>query len=193
VLIVADDGASSEYVVGEMLAAAERAGIARVAVISESRSLLEAVAQLIDTLDLESAERSASVREAIAGNARLIAVRSRAELFTLLDRFAPAYLCLQVRDAWSYLERIANAGTILIGDSTPLVSGEYLAGTNAVAPAGGSARFSSSLSLADFTRSFSAVENSAERLTADALLLAAMAERDGFPHHAQTARMRQDR
>ncbi|HEY2554657.1 MAG TPA: histidinol dehydrogenase, partial [Candidatus Cybelea sp.] len=115
------------------------------------------------------------------------------ELFNLINRFAPAYLCLQVRDAWSYLERITTAGTILIGDSTPLVSGEYLAGTNAIAPAGGTARFASCLSLADFTRSFSAVENSAERLAADAGVLAALAERDGFLHHAQTARMRQDR
>ena len=193
VLIVADDGANSEYVVGELLAVAERPGIARAAVISESRSLLEAVAQLIDTLDVESAERSEAVRRAIATNARLVAVKSREELFDLINRFAPAYLCLQVRDAWSYLERITTAGTILIGDSTPLVSGEYLAGTNAIAPAGGTARFASCLSLADFTRSFSAVENSAERLAADAGVLAALAERDGFPHHAQTARMRQDR
>ncbi|MGB7047766.1 MAG: histidinol dehydrogenase, partial [Candidatus Cybelea sp.] len=100
-LIVADDGASSEYVVGELLAVAERPGIARAAVISESRSLLEAVAQLIDTLDLESAERSEAVRRAIATNARLVAVKSREELFDLINRFAPAYLCLQVRDAWS--------------------------------------------------------------------------------------------
>lgn len=192
-LIVADDAASSEYVVGELLAVSERPGVARAAVISESRSLLEAVAQLIDTLDLEPAERRDVVRQAILTNARLVAVKSREELFSLINRFAPAYLCLQVRDAWSYLDRITTAGTILIGDSTPLVSGEYLAGTNAIAPAGGTARFASCLSLADFTRSFSAVENSAERLVADAGVLAALAERDGFPHHAQTARMRQDR
>jgi histidinol dehydrogenase len=189
-LIVADDGASSEYVVGELLAAAERPGSARLAVISESRALLESVAQLIDTLDLGSSERSLLVNEAISTRCRLIAAKSREELIDLLNRFAPAYLCLQVRDAWAYVERVATAGTIFVGESTPLVSGEYLAGTNAVAPAGGTARFTSSLSLADFTRSFSVVENSTERLATDAPLLAAMAEFDDFPHHAQTARMR---
>ncbi|HEY2477033.1 MAG TPA: histidinol dehydrogenase [Candidatus Cybelea sp.] len=189
-LIVADEGASSEYVVGELLAAAEWPEIARLAVISESRSLLEAVAQLIDTLDLESSERSERVNEAISTKCRLIAADSREELIDLLNRFAPAYLCLQVRDAWAYLERVAAAGTIFIGESTPLVSGEYLAGTNAVAPVEGTARFTSSLSLADFTRSFSVVENSNERLAADAALLAALAERDGLPYHAATARMR---
>jgi histidinol dehydrogenase len=190
ILVVADEGANSEYVVGELLAAAERSGVTRLAVLSESRPLLEAVAQLIDTLDVRTMQRSEPVGEAIATNCRLIAADSRDELFDLLNLFAPAYLCLQVRDAWAYLERIFAAGTVFIGDATPAASGEYLAGINRAAPTSGTARFSSSLSLADFTRSFSVVENSAERLTNDAPALAALADFDELPHHAQTVRMR---
>jgi histidinol dehydrogenase len=190
VLIVADDGASSEYVVGELLAQAERPGARRLAVLSESRPLLEAVAQLIDTLDLRTLERSELVIDAISNRCRLIEASSREELVAVLNRFAPAYLCLQVRDASPYLERIQTAGTVLIGDMTPLVSVEYLAGTNPVAPTSGTARFASSLSLAEFTRSFSVVENSVERMANDATALAALAESDGLAHHAQAARMR---
>jgi histidinol dehydrogenase len=190
VLIVADEGANSEYVVGELLAQAERAGATRLAVLSESRPLLEAVAQLIDTLDLRSLERSELVSGAILKHCRLIAANGREEMFDILNRFAPAYLCLQVRDATEYLEGIAAAGTVFVGDSTPLVSGEYLAGSNHVAPTSGTARFSSNLSLADFTRSFTVVENSQERMTHDAQALASLAELEELPHHAQTARMR---
>ncbi len=64
VLIVADDGANSEYVVGELLAQAELPGATRLAVLSESRPLLEAVAQLIDTLDLRTFERHEFVTDA---------------------------------------------------------------------------------------------------------------------------------
>jgi histidinol dehydrogenase len=190
VLVVADEGANSEYVVGELLSAAERPGVTRLAVLSESRPLLDAVAQLIDTLDLQTLERSEFVSKTISQNCRLIAASSRDELLDVLNRFAPAYLCLQVRDAWKYLERIFMAGTVFIGDATPLVSGEHLAGTNRVAPTSGTARFSSSLSLADFTRTLSVVENSADRMTTDARALAALADGDGLPHHAQAARMR---
>jgi histidinol dehydrogenase len=192
VLIVADDGASSEYVVGELLAQAERPGVTRLAVLSESRPLLEAVAQLIDTLDLRTVEQTDRVSESIAAHCRLIEASGRDELFELLNRFAPAYLSLQVRDASAYLERVYAAGMVFVGDMTPLVSGEYLAGTNRVAPSSGNARFASALSLADFTRSFSVVENSDERMRADATALAALAEADGLPNHAQTARMRCD-
>ncbi len=190
ILIVADDGASSEYVVGELLAQAERAGATRLAVLSESRPLLEAVAQLIDTLDPRTVDQNDRVSESIAAHCRLIEASGRDELFELLNRIAPAYLSLQVRDASAYLERVYAAGTVFVGDMTPLVSGEYLAGTNRVAPSSGTGRFASGLSLADFTRSFSVVENSGERMTADAPALAALAEADGLPNHAQTARMR---
>lgn len=190
VLVVADERANSEYVVGELLSAAERPDVTRLAVLSESRPLLDAVAQLIDTLDLKALERSEFVSKAISQNCLLIAASSRDELLDLLNRFAPAYLCLQVRDAWRYLERIFTAGTVFIGDTTPLVSGEHLAGTNRVAPTSGTARFSSSLCLADFTRTPSVVENSADRMTTDARALAALADGDGLPHHAQAARMR---
>jgi histidinol dehydrogenase len=191
VLIVADDGANSEYVVGELLAQAERVGATRLAVLSESRPLLEAVAQLLDTLDVRTLEHSELIGEAIPGKCHLIAASTREELFDVLARFAPAYLCLQVRDASAYLPHIRAAGMVFVGDMTPLVSGEYLAGANHVVPVCGAARFSSSLSLEQFTRSFSIVENSPERMRNDAPMLAELAELEGLPHHAQTARMRQ--
>ena len=190
VLIVADEGANSEYVVGELLAQAERHGATRVAVLSESRPLLEAVAQLIDTLDPRRLEGGELVSGALPESCRLIAATSRQELADVLNRFAPGYLCLQVRDAAAYLEHVTAAGAVFVGDMTPLVSGEYLSGTASVAPTSGTARFSSSLSLADFTRSFSVVENSPERMESDAQTLASLAEFDKLPHHAQTARMR---
>ena len=190
VLIVADDGANSEYVVGELLAQAERPGVTRLGVLSESRPLLEAVAQLLDSLDLRTLERHELVSDAIGNHCRLIAASSRDELFEVLNRLAPGYLCLQVRDASEYLGRIYAAGAIFVGDTTPVVSGEYLAGTSSVVPTAGTARYASSLSLGDFTRSFTLVENTAQRIANDAELLAALAELDGLPNHAQTARMR---
>ncbi len=152
--------------------------------------MLEAVAQLIDTLDLRTLERSELVSATIANHCRLIAAGDRRELVDVLNRFAPAYLCLQVRDATPYLEHVMAAGTVFVGDMTPLVSGEYLAGSSRVAPTSGTARFASGLSLSDFTHSITVVENSPDRMTNDAKLLAALAESEGLPHHAQTARMR---
>jgi histidinol dehydrogenase len=189
VLVVADDAANSEFVAGELLAQAEQPGTARMAVVSESRPLLDAVAQLLDTLGLRTLERGESISDTIESACALVHASNREEVFDLIERFAPAYLCLQVRDAAAYLARIRRAGAVFVGELTPLAS-NFLAGTNHVVPTLGTARWASGLRLEDFTRTFTVVENSAERMMNDALTVAALAELEGLPQHAQTARMR---
>jgi histidinol dehydrogenase len=190
VLVVADDGASSEYVAGELLAQAERDPFARVAVLSESRSLLDAVAQLLDTFGVRTLPHGETLGRVIEGACYLLHAQDRAELFETIEALAPERLALQVRDPEPYLARVRRAGTVLVGDMTPLASGDYLAGTNNVLPASGTARYASGLRLDDFLRSFSVVENSRERMLGDALPLAALCDFEDLPHHAQTSRMR---
>jgi histidinol dehydrogenase len=190
VLVVADDGASSEYVAGELLAQAERDPFSRVAVLSESRPLLEAVAQLLETFDVRTLAHGEVLRTVIEGACYLLHAQTRNELFETIEALAPERLALQVRDPEPYLSRVRRVGTVLVGDMTPLASGDYLSGTNNVLPAAGTARFASGLRLDDFLRSFSVVENSRERMMGDAQPLAALCEFEDLPHHAQTARMR---
>ena len=190
VLVVADDGANSEYVVGELLAQAEYDDLARVAVVSDSRPLLDAVAQLLDTLDVRTLPRGDVISEVIARACYIIHAHSRDDVFAALEAFAPEHVSLMVRDPQPYLKRIRRVGSVFVGDMTPVASGNYLAGINSVLPTSGAARFSSGLSLADFMQTFSVVENSRERMMHDAQPLAALAEFEGLPQHAQTARMR---
>ncbi|MHB8363144.1 MAG: histidinol dehydrogenase [Vulcanimicrobiaceae bacterium] len=191
ILVVADDGASAEYVVGELLAQAEHDPLARVAVVSESLPFLQACAQLLEATVLNEANRGAIVRRVLEDGTYLVHARNRKRLFEVVERFAPEHLSLQVRDPERYLARVRNAGAVFIGPNTPVACGDYLAGTNHVLPTSGAARFSSGLRTADFLRSFSILENSAERMRADAPVLAALAEFEGLHHHAETARMRQ--
>lgn len=190
VLVVADEDASCEYVVGELLAQAEHDPLARVAVVSESRALLEACAQLLDTLDVATLPRGAIVAAAIAKGCWLIHAASRAETIEAIDRMAPEHLSLQVRDPENYLPHVRRAGAVFANANTPVACGDYLAGTNHVLPTSGAARFSSGLSTADFLRSYTVVANSDARMQGDAAALAAFAEFEGLAGHAQTARMR---
>lgn len=191
VLVVADDGANSEYVAGELLAQAEHDPLARVAVVSQSRPLLDAVAQLLDTIDVALLPRGGIIAQVIKNACFLIHANSSDEVFDVIERFAPEHLSLQVRDARAYLPRLRRVGAVFVGDMTPVACGDYLAGTNHVLPTSGAARFSSGLSLSDYVRTFTVVENTRERMMQDAGLLASLAEFEGLPQHAQTARMRE--
>ena len=192
VLVVADDAASSEFVAGELLAQAEHDKNARVAVVSESRSLLDAVAQLLDTLDVKTLPRGEIIANVIEEACYLIHATSQRDVFDVITRFAPEHLSLQVRDPEGYLPYVRRAGAVFVGDMTPVASGDYIAGTNHVLPTSGAARFSSGLSLSDFMRTFSIVSNSRERMLRDAQPLAVLADFEGLPQHAQTARMRSE-
>lgn len=190
VLVVADDGANSEYIVGELLAQAEHDELSRVAVVSESRPLLDAVAQLLDTLDVKTLPRGEIISEVMARACYIVHAENRDEVSAVIEAFAPEHLSLMVRDPETYLARMRRVGCVFVGDMTPVAFGEYLAGTNHVLPTSGAARFSSGLSLGDFMRTFSVVENSRDRMMRDAHAVAALADFEGLPQHAQTARMR---
>ena len=190
VLVVADAEARPEFVAGELIAQAEHDPLARVAAVSEDRALLERVAELLDGEFATACGRSEIVAAVLAKRTYLIHATSRADVLTVIDRFAPEHLSIQTRDPWELVPDIARAGALFLGADTPVAAGDYIAGSNHVLPTSGAGRFSSGLRTADFYRTMSLVENSRKRMQGDAVTLAALAEFEGLPAHARTARLR---
>lgn len=190
VLVVADAEANPEFVAGELVAQAEHDPLARVAAVSEDRALLERVAELLAGDFATACGRSEIVARVLAERTFLVHAADRADILTVIDRFAPEHLSIQTRDPWSLVPEIARAGALFLGADTPVASGDYIAGSNHVLPTSGAGRFSSGLRTADFYRTMSLVENSRARMQSDAKMLAALAEFEGLPAHARTARLR---
>lgn len=190
VLVVADETANVDFVVGELLAQAEHDTLARVAVVSESRELLDACAKQIADLDVKALPRGEIIACVLERGTYLVHANKRKHVFRVIERFAPEHLSLQVQDPQAYLPHIRRAGAIFVGGQTPVACGDYIAGTNHVLPTSGAARFSSGLHTGDFMRTFSVVENSPQRMAGDARTLAALAQFEGLPQHARTALLR---
>jgi histidinol dehydrogenase len=190
VLVVADAFARPDFVAGELVAQAEHDPLARVAAVSQDRSILERVAELLGGPFATACGRSEIVTRVLAERTYLVHARDRAAVLAVIDRFAPEHLSLQTRDAWSLVPEIARAGAIFVGDDTPVAAGDYIAGSNHVLPTSGAGRFSSGLRTADFYRTMSLVENSHARMASDARVLAALANFEGLPAHARTALLR---
>ncbi len=190
VLVVCDERARPEFVAGELIAQAEHDPLARVAAVSRDRAILAAVAALLTGDFARETGRGEIVQRVLAERTWLIHAGSENAVFEVIERFAPEHLSLQIADPWSLVPRIRRAGAIFIGDHTPVAAGDYIAGTNHTLPTSGASRFASGLRTADYYRTMSVVENSAQRMAADAETLAALAEFEGLPAHARTARMR---
>jgi histidinol dehydrogenase len=190
VLVVADSSAQDERVAGELVAQAEHDPLARVAAVSRDRGLLERVAELLDGPFGRERGRDAIVQQVLAERTWLIHASSDAEVLEVIERFAPEHLSLMVADPNDWVPKIRRAGAIFVGAETPVAAGDYIAGTNHTLPTSGAARFSSGLHTGDYLRTMTLVEYTRERMENDADLLAALADFEGLPAHARTARMR---
>ncbi len=190
VLVVADARAKPELVAGEVVAQAEHDPLARVAAVSRDRALLERVAALLDGAFGRASGRDDIVGKVLDERAWLVHADTDAQILDVIERFAPEHLSLMVDDPYDWVPKIRSAGAIFVGDHTPVAAGDYLAGTNHTLPTSGAARFSSGLRTADYLRTMTLVENTRARMEADAELLAALADFEGLPAHARTARMR---
>jgi histidinol dehydrogenase len=190
VLVVAGERAKPELVAGELVAQAEHDPLARVAAVSRHRGVLEAVAALLDGPFGRASGRDDVVSRVLDTRAWLVHADSDAAMLEVIERFAPEHLSLMIEDPYAWVAKIRRAGAIFVGNDTPVAAGDYIAGTNHTLPTSGAARFSSGLHTADYLRTMTLVENSRARMESDAEVLAALADFEGLPAHARTARMR---
>ncbi len=190
VLVVAGERARAELVAGEMVAQAEHDPLARVAAVSRDRALLARVGELLDGPFARASGRDEIVSRVLDERAWLVHAADDAAILEVIERFAPEHLSLMVADPDAWIPKIRRAGAIFAGDDTPVAAGDYIAGTNHTLPTSGAARFSSGLHTADYLRTMTLVQNSTARMQADAGPLAALADFEGLPAHARTARMR---
>ncbi len=189
VVVVAGPKADPAEAASDLLAQAEHDVRAVPVLITPSPALAEAVEaealrQLADLPRREIASRSLAERGAA------VVTRDVAEAIRLADEFAPEHLALLLPDAARWVKRIARAGAVFAGTSTPEAVGDYVAGPSHVLPTAGTARFASPLSVATFRRRMSVLDLSASALAAVAPAVEALAAAEGFEAHARAVRIR---
>jgi histidinol dehydrogenase len=106
--------------------------------------------------------------------------------------FAPEHLQVAVRgDVESeVLDRLVNAGEILIGQNTPFAAANFVIGCPASLPTNGFARVSSGVTVDAFLKRTAVARASAEALSRLAPTIMALADVEGFPAHSNSLRRR---
>ncbi len=96
-----------------------------------------------------------------------------------------------VKEPDKLLNGVRNAGAIFAGYRTPAVIGDYWAGPSHVLPTGGTARFSSGLSVLTFLKRTSYISFSGKNLREDGLFIQRLAETEGLTSHGDSIRSRE--
>jgi histidinol dehydrogenase len=192
ILIVADGNVDPEVISLDLIAQAEHGPNGTHALVTWDEGLATRVLELIE-LAVASHKRAEDVENALIEGGRIVLVRDVDHAIETANAFAPEHLQLQFEDAEAALDRVRNAGSVFVGDYSPVPVGDYVGGTNHVLPTGGSARWASGLGAADFVKHIyvSRFERSAlERLAPH---IEALAETEGLHGHAAAVRARLDR
>ena len=188
-IVVADQAANPSFCAADLIGQAEHDPMATAILITDSRELLEKVEQELD-LQLASQLRGDVARGALERRGRAVLVDSVDEAVDLADRIAPEHMCLMVRDAWKWVGRVKHAGGLFLGEYSPEVMGDYVAGPSHVMPTGGTARYSSALSVHQFLRTMPVVSLSASDFQHLGPAAIEIARAEGLGGHANAVQLR---
>jgi histidinol dehydrogenase len=188
-VIVADDSANAQFLAADLLSEAEHTGAESVVCLTPSSRLVDAVQRAVSD-QLRHLPRHAEASRSLCDCSALIRTRDLQEAMRLANTIGPEHLELMVEEAERWLEQVTCAGAIFLGHYSPAAIGDYYAGPNHVLPTGGTARFSSPLSVDDFVKKSSVIRYTAARLRDDAPAASALARLEGYEGHARAMTIR---
>ncbi|MEA2446893.1 MAG: histidinol dehydrogenase [Actinomycetota bacterium] len=189
ILIVSDGATDPEIISLDLIAQAEHGPNGTHVLVTWDEELASKVLETIE-LAIATHRRAEDVENALIEGGRIVLVRDLDHALETANAFAPEHLQLQFVGAESAVDRVRNAGSVFIGDYSPVVVGDYVGGTNHVLPTGGSARWASGLGVDDFVKRIyvSSFERSA--LARLAPHIEALAETEGLDGHAAAVQAR---
>ncbi|MGA2675309.1 MAG: histidinol dehydrogenase [Methanobacterium sp.] len=189
VLIIADAESNPNYVALDMLAQAEHDPNAAAVLVTTSKTLAENVNNIINHKIL-SIPRRDIIEESLENYGRIILVDNLKETVEFSNEYAPEHLIIMTSQPEEVLKDIHNAGSIFLGELTPVAAGDYGSGTNHVLPTSGCARLYSGLSTESFLK-----KPTIQRLTKEGLenlkdVVITLAEYEGLYAHAESFKKR---
>lgn len=186
ILVIADSFADPKKLAADMLSQAEHDKNASAVLITDSMDIARATAQQVQQ-QLEKLPRVEIAKASIENNGKIIVTDSIEQAIEVSDVLAPEHLELCVEKPFEWLEKVNNAGSVFLGNNTPEAIGDYFAGTNHTLPTSGTARFSSALSVDDFTKKTQYIYYTADAASKAADDIAYFAGREGLEAHALSA------
>ena len=186
IMIVADGKTDPMHAAADMLSQAEHDKNASAVMITDSMEFAKAL-QLEIEKQLKQLEREEIARASIENNGKIIVTDDLKAALKLANELAPEHLELLVDEPFDLLGDVESAGSVFLGRYSPEALGDYFAGANHTLPTGGTAHFSSPLSVDDFIKKIQYTYYTKEAFLEVADDIGLFAETEGLTGHAKSA------
>lgn len=189
ILIVADGKTDPVCAAADLLSQAEHDKMASAVLVTDSAELAKAVSAELEK-QIPRLERAEIARASIDDNGKIIVADSLMRAIDIANEIAPEHLELCVDNPFDYFGAIRHAGSVFMGRNCPEALGDYFAGPNHTLPTGGTAKFSSPLSVDDFVKKTQFTYYTRDALAEVADKVAYFAKKEGLTAHAKSAVVR---
>lgn len=188
VLVIADSGATPDFVASDLLSQAEHGPDSQVILLTPDAQIAADVAEAVER-QLAELSRADTARQALSAS-RLIVAKDLAQCIAISNAYGPEHLIIQTRNARELVDDITSAGSVFLGDWSPESAGDYASGTNHVLPTYGYTATCSSLGLADFQKRMTVQELSREGFSAIAATIETLAAAELLTAHKNAVTLR---
>ena len=149
-MVIADSSANPAFVAADLLSQAEHGTDSQVIMLTDSKTLSEAVG-----LEIENQLPLLERREIAAGalkNSSMIVLENIEQCVSVSNRYAPEHLIIVTADSNNTSAGVTNAGSVFLGHYSSESAGDYMSGPNHTLPTGAYARSLGGITVASFMK-----------------------------------------
>jgi len=192
ILILADEAANPSYITRDMLSQVEHAEDNSAVLVTTSKKLADKVYQSLKS-EVDKCLRKRIIKKSLEDYGAILIADSLAEAIQFANEFAPEHLEIMTEEPHDVLKEIRNAGSVFLGDFSPVAAGDYLTGTNHILPTGGSAKRFSGLSVETFLKKMTFQSLSKKALNLMSEDIARLATLEGpYNEHIRSVKAREE-
>lgn len=192
-IILADEHADGRLAALDLLVEAEHGPESAALLVTHSREVAEQALQVLPEYIAQLPEwRRVFVENVLSNYGGILLTDNLEQSIQFVNDYAPEHLEVLTADPFITLNKLKNAGEILLGHLTPIPTANYCLGLNAILPTGGFARTFSSVSVWDFLKRSGVGYLSREGYERLQGITTTLADYEGFPAHAMAIRKRNE-
>ena len=190
-MIIADESADPDRLALDLLNEAEHGTDSAVILLTPAEGV---AAEVVERLPRYLAQLPARRREfaeaALSRYGGAFVTGTLEEAVAFANVYAPEHLQIATRDPYALLQKIRNAGEVLLGQDTPFSAGNYAIGVPAALPTGGYARVASGVTVLSYLKATSVARLDAAGLARVRPVVERLGQYEDFPAHVLAVRAR---
>jgi len=190
VMVIADNSSVPAFVASDLLSQAEHGVDSQVMLVTSSKEIIEPVLQELQN-QLSMLPRK-DIASCALENSKVILLQNEADIPDLINQYAPEHLIIATSHAKDLADKVANAGSVFIGNYSSESAGDYASGTNHTLPTSGYAKVFSGVNMDSFVKKITFQEISGDGLINIGPVVMEMATVEALEGHRKAIKLRLD-